>query len=250
MTRNGVVRASVRLAASVMLLLAAPAMAAERALINFIGFDAEARYFAFEEYGEGDGAGGNYDNIYVVDLSDDSWVRGTPVRLYEGGDTDETPPLAETRAHAMAQVAPILRSLKIDQPASVLWLKGDGEHGDGKALEFFTPNCCGVDTTEDIAFRLTLTTFPITQSEDCEQFVEDKRLVGFALSYDDGTDQAELHRDAATLPRSRGCTLDYNLYAVVQPYESNYGRVAIVASWPFGFEGPDRRFLAVPIDSP
>ena len=56
------------------------------------------------------------------------------------------------------------------------------------------------------------------------------------------------------LPGSRGCTLDYRLYAVIEPFRDYYAddftprRVAIVASYPFGFEGVDRRFLVVPID--
>jgi hypothetical protein len=60
--------------------------------------------------------------------------------------------------------------------------------------------------------------------------------------------------DGDVLPSSRGCTLDYRIYAVVEPYGEYYGinfnarRVAIIASYPFGFEGVDRRFLAVPID--
>ena len=64
----------------------------------------------------------------------------------------------------------------------------------------------------------------------------------------------ELHADGDTLPKSRRCTLDYTIYAVVQPFENYWAdgfdsrRVAIIASYPFGFEGVDRRFLAVPID--
>ena len=60
--------------------------------------------------------------------------------------------------------------------------------------------------------------------------------------------------DGDVLPSSRGCTLDYRIYAVVGPFSEYYGvdftarRVAIIASYPFGFEGVNRRFLAVPID--
>lgn len=56
-----------------------------------------------------------------------------------------------------------------------------------------------------------------------------------------------IHRDEV-LPKSRGCVLDYRLYAVVIPgLDAPQGTgVAVVSTYPGGFEGPDRRFLAVP----
>jgi predicted secreted protein len=50
------------------------------------------------------------------------------------------------------------------------------------------------------------------------------------------------------LPKSRGCPTDYRLYAVVAPFQQAEPRIALISSYPFGFEGPDRRFLAVPLD--
>ena len=44
--------------------------------------------------------------------------------------------------------------------------------------------------------------------------------------------------------------MDYRIYAVVMPADfgglQNAG-VAIISTYPFGFEGPDRRFIAVPL---
>ncbi len=58
----------------------------------------------------------------------------------------------------------------------------------------------------------------------------------------------ELHRDTGTLPKSRGCAMDYAIYAVVFPYLGGglENAVAVVSVYPYGFEGPDRRFLVVP----
>ena len=78
--------------------------------------------------------------------------------------------------------------------------------------------------------------------------------MGYSLSFQDHDGVRELHADGEVLPKSRGCTLDYRIYAVVEPFSEFYvegmtrRRVAIIASYPFGFEGVDRRFLAVPID--
>src|ERR1700743_1993995 len=89
------------------LLMLAPATAAERALINFIGYDQASNYLAFEEYGQSDGAGGYYDHIYVVDLSKDAWVKGAPFS-YEDKSDDGDMSLADVRAKAMALAAPTL----------------------------------------------------------------------------------------------------------------------------------------------
>lgn len=254
MRRSVVLAASARLAASffaaLLLMLAVPTMAAERALIDFIGYSDDGRYFAFEEFGQTDGAGGNYVHIFVVDLSNDSWLPGTPVMVAEGGDTDEAPPLRDSRDKARAQVAPLLAELRIDQPVSILALNGDGERADGKMMQFWTPSCCGIERTEDTEYKLTLTTFAAKGADNCQDsYALDMGVVGYALSVDVNDEHSELHRDGDRLPKSRGCTLDYRLYGVVEPFQGGPGaRVAIVASYPFGFEGPDRRFLAVPID--
>ena len=56
-----------------LMLLATPAFAGDRALVDIIGYSENANYFAFEEFGIQDGSGFAYSNIYVVDLETDSW---------------------------------------------------------------------------------------------------------------------------------------------------------------------------------
>jgi predicted secreted protein len=230
------------------MLLAAPAMAAERALLNIIGYSQDSAYFAFEEYGVGDGTGGYYDTIYVIDLNKDAWVKGAP---YHFADETGDMKLADVRAKVMALAGPMLKSLKINSLAQILAMNGDGEKIDRHELIWFTPSCCGVDMMEDTQFTLTLTENPVDTAdygEDCTAYVERGELMGFTLAYTDGTDKSQLHSDGGQLPKSRGCPLGYGIYAVVQNFESGDGRVAILESWPFGFEGPDRRFIVVPID--
>jgi predicted secreted protein len=251
MRRNVVLKDLARRAASAIalsLLMLAPAVAAERANINFIGYDPDANYFAFEEYGENDGSGAYYDHIYVIDLGNDSWVKGTPI-LVDDEDDDSATSLIAFRQKALQKAAPILKQHKIDAPVSVLALIGDGSVSDRQMITWQTPNCCGIDSQEDTKFSLLLTPMPIAKADagDCGDFV-DQGLVGFTLSYTDGTTKSELHSDGATLPKSRGCSLGYGIYAVIDNMLFGGGRVAIIESWVPGFEGPDRRFIAVPID--
>ena len=84
MKRNVVLQALARLAVSLIalfLLAAAPALAADKANINIIGYSEDDAYFAFEQFGEHDGSGGNFSNIYIIDLHapiNGSTARPTP----------------------------------------------------------------------------------------------------------------------------------------------------------------------------
>ncbi len=229
--------------------LAAPAaFAGDRAELNIIGYSPDYRYFAFEEFGEFDGSGGHYAHIFVVDLKDDSWVKGTPFSTETYDDAEPSPqPLAAVRTRTATLAAPLLHDLEIGAPATTLVLLGDGvPDADGKTMRAAYPSCCGPDDTDPAGnLTLTLSTFPSKMAGEC---MVDGAL-GFALTarYADNT-TAELHRDGATLPRSRSCPQDYRLYSVVAPFGQFGPRVALVSSYPFDFEGTSRRYLAVPVD--
>lgn len=244
MLRNGANRVMARLAASAALLaamLAAPAVAGDRALIDYVGYSADGRYFAFEEFGIQDGSGFPYSTIYVIDLPADRWVSGSPYRARLEGDSDT---VGEVRAASREMAQDTLDELDINAGAFPIAVNGDGEpDAAAYGLRFGTPGF-GLDGVQD-EHLLTLETIPLPPGMDCS--IIDNETYGFALSLDG----EELQRDSGTLPRSRGCPMDYRLYAVVQPPDWLFGepaqRVAIIAVYPFGFEGPDRRFLAVPL---
>ncbi len=222
-----------------------PAVAGDRALIDFIGYSPDGRYFAFEEYGVQDGSGFAYSNIYVIDLPADKWMYGSPFHA-QAADAQPDAPLAEIRTEARNKAADKLTETGISVPVEILALLGDGvSDTDGRQMGFSRHICCGPPQPGPDAYRLTLETYPANSPENCEGLIGERAL-GYALSFDSGEGARELHRDAK-LPKSRGCPMDYRLYAVVQPFEQLGNYVAIVSSYPFGFEGPDRRFLAVPL---
>src|SRR3569832_2228834 len=259
MKRNVVLQALARLGASLIALLMlamTPAFAADKATLYIIGYSDGSAYFAFEEYGVHDGSGAPFSNIYIVDLAADKWVYGVPYSVDATDDADpEAKTLAQVRTEAMAKAKDKLKELKIAPDYTILALNGDGEHGDMKTVNFWTPNCCGPDTTEDVKFTLELKTAPVTKpSDDCKQFADyEQPVVAFTLDFTDRSEDtvktSTIHDDGGVLPKSRGCTLEYGIYAVVAPPDAYiFGRVAIVETWTYGFEGPDRRFIVVPID--
>lgn len=246
MTLNVVRAASARLAASltVATMLAGPALAGDRALIDFIGYSEDGQYFAFEEYGTQDGSGFPYSNIYVLDVAADKWADGTPVRVRLD---DETATQQQARADAAEQAAPVLEALGTDTPADLIAINADGELGDGSYITFGQPGYFPNDVQG--AYTLTLSTFAADSPTDCAGLIGEKAN-GFILTLSGGEHPAhEIYRDGETLPQSRGCPSIYRIYAIVAPPYTvpPAAHVAIIATYPFGFEGPDRRFIAVPL---
>lgn len=252
MKRNAVLAATARLAAEIavgLLLVVSPTLAGDRAVFNVLGYSPDGKYFAFEQFGIQDGSGFAYSEIQVIDLVADKWTYGSPF-LARAGETNPDEPLADVRAETHKKAEDKLRQYKIGEPAETLALIGDGVSGaDGRTLSFSAPACCGPGQSQDDGQMMSLATFPVDADSDCISLLGHKPL-GYALTLGKGSRTVELHRDNGTLPRSRGCATDYRIYGVIQPFQIKGPRLAIVSVYPLGFEGPDRRFLIVPIDRP
>jgi predicted secreted protein len=226
-----------------MLALAGPALAGDRALVDVIGYSESGQYFAFEEFGIQDGSGFAYSSIYIIDLSTDSWVVGTPIR--EQAD-DEGVSLSQIRAEVQLQAAPDIEGFGIDVPAEYAALIGDGEPGtDGQTLRFGSPGYEPGDVSGD--YELRLSTFPTTAVAPCAEWFSVDPM-GYQLLIADKGSERLIHRDGA-LSRSRGCPVTYRLHGVVLPFNAGSisQAVALISVYPGGFEGPDRRFIAVPL---
>lgn len=241
MRRLAVRAASALLAAS---LLAGPALAGDAASFNPLGFSADGRYFAFEEFGIQDGSGFPYANLTILDMDADAWV-GTPIRIQLDADGAT---LAQARSDALAQAGPQLDKLAIDTPATIVALIGDGAPGsDGSMLEFGMPGY-GMDPPHDVA-TLRLSTNSPAYAGPCVADYGFEAPLGYELSLEAPSGNAVLHIDES-VPASRGCAVGYRIHGVFAPFEwagRNLQPVAVLSVFTHGFEGPDRRFLAVPI---
>ncbi|MGV3652330.1 MAG: DUF2259 domain-containing protein [Devosia sp.] len=247
--KEGLAASVRRVAPSVLILagLALPALAGDRALFDPIGYSADGRYFAFEEFGIQDGSGFAYSNIYVIDIPADAWAEGTPIRLRLD---DEGEPLIAVREQNRAEAEPVLSGLEIAVPADIVALTGDGMFDpEARAIDFGLPGYGPGQVRE--SFTLGLENFDMpgarAGSEPCETYLN-APAQGYALTLAGDGEFRELHRDTR-LPQSRGCVVTYRLHGVVLPMNAQDldAGLAIISSYPFGFEGPDRRFLAVPL---
>ncbi len=231
-----------------------PARAGDDAILNVIGYSNDGRYFAFEEYGIQDPSGFAYSSIFIVDLNDDSWVIGTPIRVIEEYDeaTYEVEPIdygkniQAVRAIAHEKAKFRLEGLNITTPAIVNAINGDGIiENDALTLRFGVPGY-GRGIRGD--YRLKLEVFETQSALSCAEW-SDQVIKGFLLKLEDiGVNEIEIYRDKI-LPRSRGCGLDYKISGVFTPFlAKDISRaVALISVYSLGYEDPDRRFIAVSI---
>jgi predicted secreted protein len=225
--------------------------AADAAERQILGFSPDGRYFAFEQYGVQDGSGFPYSEIFIIDLDNDRWVEGTPVRVRL---EDETQGLSKAREKAMAEAQSFLKQAQIEDNARVLASNPVNQktenaqhlvfHSYYTSLGHLEP----IDESDEDVIALTVEDVVLPTPEGCP--IGDTPLAGFLLKVRRGAEPfREVHRDKS-IPSSRGCPLKYSLSDAVA-YVSTDGRfqrlVALVNVFSFGFEGADRRFIAVPV---
>jgi predicted secreted protein len=217
--------------------------AGDRALLDLIGYSHDRNYLAFEEYGVTDGTETAFSNIYILDLKSGEFAGGSPFRFE--ADENEQQPLAEMRARTADAAKAALADLQVDTPVDIDALSGDGVLGPASEMRFGLPVYGLEPAATQGDYTLSLETFDIPDTA-CTGSTGTARQ-GFALKLSGDGPARELHRDG-NLPEWRGCPVGYRLHAVVTPHEGDLSAgAAIVAAYPSGFEGPSRRFVAVPL---
>lgn len=225
-------------------LAALPAAAADFADRAILGFSPDGGTFAFEEYGVYDGSGFPYSDIYVIDTTADSWVAGTPVRIVT---RVESAPLAATRAEALKAAAPILDKRRVGEAGTLLVSNPITEmSADDNSVRFVVNPYLA---TPERTWVLTLTSLAVAETAPCQNFGP---LAGFRLVLTGlaSPRRIVLHDDAGRpLPASRGCPQGYAISDVVyyDPRSAAPALVVLLSVFSQGFEGADRRFLAVAI---
>ncbi|BDA85053.1 hypothetical protein Sa4125_25950 [Aureimonas sp. SA4125] len=220
------------------------ALAGDIATLEPIGFSADGRIYAFEQYGIHDGSGFPYAEIIGLDLATDTFVKPTPVAI-EGDDDQED--LAVIRKKARTAAAPLLQKLGAKPKAG--YVAADNpvtELSANPARLTFLPR--PIEPTPDQPIELRLQRIPFPTAPGCAG-VTGEDLAGFRLTrIGPGKTTKVLHEDKA-IPKSRGCALDYRLSRVVVfPGEGVAQRaVLLIAVKSIGFEGPNIDFLAYPV---
>lgn len=214
-------------------------MAGDYASREIIGFTADGGRFAFEEYGQQDGSGFPFSNIYVIDTRTDNWTGGSPFRIVI---EDEEKTVSEARAASRAMAGNALSAFT--EPGLIAATNQPQEFPDDPHRIVASPYDYAAGSPERLEFRIE--TIPMTGPDYCSEFGP---LMGFRLvqvSTEAGKPARLLHEDKS-LPASRACALDYRFGDVViyRPDDFTAVMAILVQIVQVGFEGPDIRFLAV-----
>jgi predicted secreted protein len=246
--------------ALVFLLATAPgAWAGDGAAIHILGFSADGRYFAFEQYGEQDGSGTLHSSITAVETASDRPVKGMPVTALMDPDNPalgkepRDKQLADIRAKAAADAAILLQQLGIGGAGQMA-----ASVRDSRARNILQPEQVksarkAVVTTVTLPAerfgadnRLVLREFDIALPR-CKDLVSGEHPNGFGLTLErKGRPTIHLSRDQ-TIPTARGCPETYGLAeAHTHALPDGSTALAVVIQYFYtGFEGPDRRFIVV-----
>ena len=218
-----------------------PAVAGDWSERTILGFSADGATFAFEEFGVQDGSGFPFANVYVIDTATDAWVKGTPVRVRV---EDETVNLDEVRAKALEDAEAVIAARGgLDGRYRIVASNPPTELSADPYAVRFLPDLYA--NLPDAAWDLTLTPLPMPEGQACASFGP---VFGFRLDLagPDGSRHV-LHEDRS-LPASRSCPIDYAITDVIVSRADGRGPPVLVVLLNLirqGFEGPDRRYLAV-----
>lgn len=241
MVHTNLIRWTLALVLSVLMLPALPSHSAELAERSIFGYSDNGRYFAFEQFGIQDGSGFAYSEVFILDLVQDRWVPGGPIRVLREEDGAS---LRGARREAHDQARPRLNQYGIGAPFRVLASTTPLESGSQEEVMEFNPRA--ILTPIDPLHTLRLENLPMNSSRESIEMVD---TAGFALSLQvQGGAKQTIYRDTH-LPSSRVYPTRYGISDVVVPFDGSPGRaVALISVYQLGFEGLDRRFLAVPFD--
>jgi predicted secreted protein len=236
---------------------ASGAHAGDGAAVHVLGFSADGRYFAYEQYGEQDGSGTLHSTIIAVETVGDRLVKGMPVAALMDpdhpalGKEPREKQLADIRAKAAADAAALLQQLGIagagTQIAAVLNSRSRAmlDPEQVKAVRQTTVSAIPLPTFGADA-RLMLREFDIALPR-CKDLVPGEHPNGFGLTLErKARPTIHLNRDQ-TIPTTRGCPEKYGIAeAHALPLPDGSTALAVVIQYFYlALEGPDRRFLVV-----
>ncbi|MGI9356565.1 MAG: DUF2259 domain-containing protein [Rhizobiaceae bacterium] len=214
------------------------AFAAERAVI---GFNSTGTVFAFEQFGRQDGSGFPFSELYYIHTATNSFAY-SPVKRRIDDERRSIKSARRKARHAAARLG--ISPEGFSSPGRLAASQAITEEpapGDIMVFRrFYLPT--GEAPKYEVALMETLA--PIARCADLTQGKEKKlKLILRNLQ----TQIIKVLQDDTAIPASRGCPTDYSISDVVLYDRAGGGTVVavLVNVIRFGFEGPDRFFIAI-----
>ncbi|MER8521142.1 DUF2259 domain-containing protein [Mesorhizobium sp. M0644] len=219
----------------------AAAHAGDVAELEILGFSSDGGVFAFEEYGVQDGSGFPYATRYYIDTADDSFLKGSPIRVRLD---DENATVAAARLQARQRGEAIVGQAELTANRGitagfnpVTELSADPFRMVVNPRPIFSP----VD--DPLEFRLDQ--IGMNDTERCQSQGEINGFRLLRIEAKDGGQTRIIHEDKS-IPQSRGCPNGYQIGAVQTfSLDSVSTYAVLIAVRQYGFEGPDYRWIAV-----
>jgi predicted secreted protein len=207
---------------------------------QILGFSPDGRYFAFEQFGVQDGSGFPYADIFVIDTATDKWDSGSPYRVMMRDDRAE---IKWARREAMTKAGNRLRELVISNPGRLLASNPPPEISTDP--HSITVNAHPAIPQAEEPWTLRMQEIAIARA-DCTPLLGGPAK-GFRLSLTGPDGVTRVLQDDKKVPESRGCPMRYALSDVVLFDGEGARRVfaILISVYSFGFEGADRRFVAI-----
>ncbi len=208
--------------------------AGDAALKRIIGFSADGQYFAFEQYGIQDGSGFPYADIFFINTKTNQWIKDTPpIRIFI---KDENASLGKTRAQAIAQATPFIKKFGTTLHGFTLVSNPITQLDRKKRTAHFGIHPSAPTLNQ---YKLNLVEHKL-QNSDCKTF---------ALTLTSVSPQSQVAKYTdRTLPKSRGCPVEYSI-SDVHYFEATNGDtvfLTFINVMKIGFESPERRFIVTP----
>lgn len=226
-----------------MLLTAGNASAGDTASLNVLGYSPDGKVFAFEEYGVSDGAGFPYSNIYFIDIAANEFLPGTPIQVH----VEEEGALAKARDLARSKAAALSAKYQLaENPGVIVAYNPPSEiDSDPYKLRFY-PYVSAPPHSYTNTLVLRVKDFPI--STDCAGFADSYNGFTLKLTEYQGQVMDKVIHDDQSVPKSRLCPNDYRIGAVISSEFNEVPLIAMILVGSYGFEGNDRRWIALPVD--
>ncbi|MEE9314588.1 MAG: DUF2259 domain-containing protein [Rhizobiaceae bacterium] len=241
------------------LFLTQTSFAASTTTGHVVGFSKDGRYFVFEEFVIQDGSGFPQATLYIIDTTDDSWLKGTPIKAQRELDESdgsskeyaelERKGIASVRKEVRDRAASIMNRIGPIVPATQRVFNTVYDFGANTKKARFSiidyQQTINTPTTHQM-WRLELD--PITFPADDSCFDLTAKKEGFRLRLiDELDDSSRTVAEDKRIPKSRGCASNNKIEQVVS-YQIDRTTavlgVLIRYSHP-GFEGSDGSLLAI-----
>ncbi len=232
---------------TLMLAIFLPAHAFDFAKREILGFSSDGNYFAFEQYGTQDGSGYAYSDIFIIDTRTDKWVKGSPYRyLLKDGVEEISMQEGVEKARAINRAAAKDALAVITEPGIIAASNRADENLSQRDVISIRPKSFWLpDDIQVMTFRVE--NIALKPDSSCLGFTSDDTFYGFKLTRS-GVDGIPIimHQDKA-IPKSRWCPLGYEPADVVVHIsdKGKYSVAVLVRMARIGFEGSDRRFIAI-----